>query len=153
MSSGGKLNPLQAIMDIRHYTINLNVDVEHQSIMGNVEVRLNLSKQTDTLLLDLLDGMQVTKIKVNNATVKFIHQNDKLYIGNKGGFKQGQQLINVEYRGIPPVAVRPPWDGGFTWTKDSNGNPWLLLTASSKAEKYISPARITQVMNPMKVLI
>ena len=61
ISSGGKLNPLQAIMDIRHYTINLNVDIEQQSIKGNVEIRLILSKQTDTLLLDLLDEMLVTK--------------------------------------------------------------------------------------------
>ena len=30
MSSGGKLNPLQAIMDIRHYTITLDVDIEKQ---------------------------------------------------------------------------------------------------------------------------
>ena len=86
MSSGGKLNPLQAVMDIRHYTINLNVDIDQQSIKGNVEILLNLSKQTDTLLLDLLDEMQVTKIKVNNAIVKFNHQNDKIYITNKGGF-------------------------------------------------------------------
>ena len=127
MSSGGKLNPLQAIMDIRHYTINLNVDIEHQSIKGNVEIQLNLSKQTDTLLLDLLNEMLVTKIKVNNAMVKFNHQNDKIYITTNSGFKQGQKKINVEYGGIPPVAVRPPWGGGFTWTKDANGNPWVVL--------------------------
>ncbi|MEP7254937.1 MAG: hypothetical protein ABI666_04125, partial [Ferruginibacter sp.] len=101
MSSGGELNPLQAIMDIRHYTINLNVDIEHQSINGNVEIQLNLSKQTDTLLLDLLDAMLVTKIKVNNALVKFNHQNDKIYITTNSGFRQGQQKINVEYGGIP----------------------------------------------------
>lgn len=141
MSSGGKLNPLQAIMDIRHYTINLNVDIEHQSIKGNVEIKLNLSKQTDTLLLDLLDGMLVTKIKVNNALVKFNHQNDKIYITSNGGFKQGQQKINVEYGGIPPVAVRPPWGGGFTWTKDSNGNPWVAINCQFEGGKIYFPCK------------
>ena len=33
-NSGGKLNPLQANMDIRHYTISLDVDIAHQSING-----------------------------------------------------------------------------------------------------------------------
>ena len=141
MGSGGKLNPLQAIMDIRHYTINLDVDIEKQSIKGNVEVRLNLSKQTDTLLLDLLDGMLVTKIKVNNATVKFNHQNDKIYITRNGGFIQGQQLIDVDYSGIPPVAVKPPWGGGFTWTKDSNGNPWMAINCQFEGGKIYFPCK------------
>ena len=141
MSSGGKLNPLQAIMDIRHYTINLNVDIEHQSIKGNVEIQLNLSKQTDTLLLDLLQSMLVTKIKVNNAAVKFNHQNDKIYITTNSGFKQGQKKINVEYGGIPPVAVRPPWGGGFTWTKDSNGNPWVAINCQFEGGKIYFPCK------------
>ncbi len=141
MSSGGKLNPLQAIMDIRHYTINLDVDIEKQSIKGNAEIRLNLFQQTDTLLLDLLDGMLVTKIKVNNAAVKFIHQNDKIYITHNDGFKQGQQLIHVEYSGIPPVAVKPPWGGGFTWTKDSNGNPWVAINCQFEGGKLYFPCK------------
>ena len=141
MGSGGKLNPLQAIMDIRHYTINLDVNIEQQSIKGNAEIRLNLSNQTDTLLLDLLDGMLVTKIKVNKAAVQFIHQNDKIYITRNGGFKQGQQLINVEYSGIPPVAVKPPWGGGFTWTKDSNGNPWVAINCQFEGGKIYFPCK------------
>jgi len=32
MSSGGKLKPLQAIMDIRHYTINMDVDIANKLI-------------------------------------------------------------------------------------------------------------------------
>ena len=34
LSSGGKLKPLQAIMDIRHYTIILDVDIDKNSIKG-----------------------------------------------------------------------------------------------------------------------
>ena len=52
LSSGGKLKPLQAIMDIRHYDINLDVDIAQITIQGNTIVSLNLSKQSDTILLD-----------------------------------------------------------------------------------------------------
>ena len=52
LTSGGKLIPQQAIMDIRHYTIALEVDMVKKSINGSTEVSLNLSKKTDTLLLD-----------------------------------------------------------------------------------------------------
>ena len=38
LSSGGKLKPLQAIMDIRHYDINLDVNIEQRTIKGNTIV-------------------------------------------------------------------------------------------------------------------
>ena len=44
LTSGGKLLPLQAIIDIRHYTIALDIDIKQQSINGSVEVSLNLFK-------------------------------------------------------------------------------------------------------------
>ena len=47
LSSGGKLKPLQAIMDIRHYDINLDVDIAKRTIQGNTIVTLNLSKQSE----------------------------------------------------------------------------------------------------------
>jgi aminopeptidase N len=72
LTSGGKLHPLQAIMDIRHYTIVLDVDIENKSIKGSAEVSLNLSKKTDTLLLDLIHLYTVTKVKVNNKSVAFL---------------------------------------------------------------------------------
>jgi hypothetical protein len=45
LTSGGKLIPQQAIMDIRHYTIALEVDMINHSINGATEVSLNLSKK------------------------------------------------------------------------------------------------------------
>ena len=141
MTSGGKLKPLQAIMDIRHYTINLDVDIERKTIKGNVEITLILSKQTDTLLLDLVHLMQVEKIKVNNQLVAFSQKDDKIYITHTSGFKQGQQKIMIEYGGEPPVAVRPPWDGGFTWTKDTNGNPWVAINCQGEGGKLYFPCK------------
>ena len=141
MTSGGKLKPLQAIMDIRHYTINLDVDVERKTIKGNVEITLNLSKQTDTLLLDLVHLMQVEKIKVNNQLVAFSQKDDKIYITNAVGFKQGQQKVFIEYGGEPPVAIKPPWDGGFTWTKDTNGNPWVAINCQAEGGKLYFPCK------------
>ena len=45
LTSGGKLHPLQAIMDIRHYTIALDIDIANRSFKGSTEVNLNLSEK------------------------------------------------------------------------------------------------------------
>ena len=79
MTSGGKLQPLQAIQDIRHYTLALTVDIEHQSIQGTAEIDLILSKPTDTLLFDLVHLLTVSSITINKQPLifqqmKFLHQ-------------------------------------------------------------------------------
>ena len=141
VTSGGKLNPLQAIMDIRHYTIALDVDIDSKSIKGNTEVDMILSKATDTILLDLVHLLTVQKIKVNGKQVNFIQKDDKIFITGTGGFATGRQKVWIEYGGEPPVAVRPPWDGGFTWTKDSNGNPWVVINCQLQGAKLYFPCK------------
>ena len=141
LTSGGKLHPLQAIMDIRHYTIALDVDIAKQSISGSTEVSLNLSKKTDTILLDLIHLYKVTKIKVNNKAAAFYQHDDKIFITAAAGFEIGNQKVFIEYNGIPPVAVKPPWDGGFTWKKDSAGYDWISINIQGEGGKMYFPSK------------
>jgi aminopeptidase N len=141
LTSGGKLHPLLAIMDIRHYTIALEVDIANQSISGSTEVSLNLSKKTDTILLDLIHLYKVTKIKVNNKPVSFYQHDDKIFITAANGFAVGNQKVYIEYNGIPPVAIKPPWDGGFTWKKDSAGYDWISINIQGEGGKMYYPCK------------
>ncbi|MEI8097774.1 MAG: M1 family metallopeptidase [Sediminibacterium sp.] len=141
LSSGGKLNPLQAIMDIRHYTIALDVNIENKTIEGSTEVEILLSKSTDTLLLDLVHLLSVHKVKVNNKPVSFEQKNDKIYITSTAPFLMGKQTIRVEYGGEPPVAIKPPWTGGFTWTKDRSGNDWVAINCQKEGGRVYFPCK------------
>ena len=141
ITTGGKLHPLQAIMDIRHYTIKLDVDLAKQSISGSTEVSLNLSKKTDTILLDLIHLYKVTKIKVNNKITSFYQHDDKIFINAAAGFAVGNQKVYIEYNGIPPVAIKPPWDGGFTWKKDSAGYDWVSINIQAEGGKMYFPSK------------
>ena len=141
LTSGGKLQPLQANMDIRHYTISLDVDIAKRSISGFTEVSLNLSQKSDTLLLDLIHLYKVTQIKVNNKAASYYQHDDKIFITSPTGFNEGNQKVWIEYHGIPPVAIRPPWDGGFTWEKDKNGNDWVSINIQGEGGKMYFPCK------------
>jgi aminopeptidase N len=141
LTSGGKLNPLQTIMDIRHYTIELDVDITKQFIAGFTEVSLNLSQKTDTLMLDLIHLYKVTGIKVNGKAASYVQKDDKIYITSSVWFDKGNQKVKIEYNGIPPVAIRPPWDGGFTWTKDVTGNDWVAINIQGEGGKMYFPCK------------
>jgi len=141
MSSGGILKPLQAIIDIRHYTIALAVDTDKKSLDGYTEVELVLSKPTDTILLDLAHQYTVTKINVSKIPAQFTQSSDMVFITKAGGFKAGRQSVKIEYNGMPAVAVRPPWQGGFTWTKDKNGAPWVVINCQFEGGKIYFPCK------------
>ena len=128
-------------MDIRHYTIALDIDIANRSFKGSTEVNLNLSEKTNTILLDLIHLYTITQIKVNNKVVTFDQKDDKIFINSAAGFEIGNQKVLVEYNGIPPVAIKPPWDGGFTWAKDSNGNDWISINIQAEGGKMYFPCK------------
>lgn len=141
MTSGGKLNPLQANMDIRHYTLSLDVDIPNQSIAGYVEIDVVLLRPTDSILLDLVHFLTVTKISSAKKKINFLQQGDFLFITNTTGFKSGRQKFKIEYNGEPPVAVNPPWKGGFSWKKDNAGNPWVVINCQLEGAKVYFPCK------------
>ena len=141
MSSGGKLHPLQANMDIRHYTIILDVDINKKTIFGSTEIDMILSKPSDTILLDLVYLLKIEKVKANDKQVNFQHVKDKIYITATSPFQAGKQKITIYYGGEPPVAVKPPWFGGFTWTKDRSGNPWVAINCQKEGGRLYFPCK------------
>jgi aminopeptidase N len=141
MSSGGMLQPLQANMDIRHYTLALEVDIPNESINGYTEIDFVLATPTDTLLFDLVHFLEVTEIISNKKSKTFYRVGDLIYIVDKAGFKAGRQSIKIAYNGKPPVAVNPPWNGGFSWKKDNAGNPWVAINCQLEGAKVYFPCK------------
>ncbi len=141
--SGGKLKPEQAIMDIRHYTIALDVDPVGQSIQGYAEIALTFSEPSASVMLDLWHGLTVSKAFINGKPARFEHtQDDLLKITAPASLKPGlRTVVRVEYGGKPGIAARPPWSGGFQWEKDSKGNPWIAITCQMEGGKIFFPCK------------
>jgi len=142
LRSGGVLKPEQAIMDIRHYTISLDVDPVQKSINGYTEIDLQLSKPSEVLLFDFWHGLTVSKVWVNNMEFNFEHGKDDLVrIKSTSQFAQGKQKVKIAYGGKPGVAVRAPWTGGFQWERDSKGNPWISISCQGEGAKIYFPCK------------
>lgn len=76
LRSGGVLKPEQANMDIRHYTIALDVDPVQKTIDGYTEIELNLLQPSNILVFDLWHGLTVKDILVNGEKQSFTHSKD-----------------------------------------------------------------------------
>jgi aminopeptidase N len=140
-TSGGKLKPEQAIIDIRHYTIALDVDIAKKFISGYAVIDFNLAQPTNILLFDLLDSFNVQSVFVNGKKTAFIYKNNSITINLPSSLPVGHASVKVEYSGNPHVAIRPPWDDGFTWATDSSGNPWVAITEAASGGKLYFPCK------------
>jgi aminopeptidase N len=141
LTNGGKIKPEQAIMDVRHYTISLNVDFNQKSIDGYSTVDVIMAQPAKVLLLDLMDSLRVSGVLVNNKNEPFQHQNNLITISPGSELPAGKASIRVFYAGKPHVAKRPPWDDGFIWSKDSTGHQWMAITAEGAGGKLYFPCK------------
>ncbi len=146
LSSGGKLKPLQANMDIRKYSLNLDVDIANKFIKGNTTVNLQLKNAADTILLDLIQHFNIEAIKVDGKPVSFDHKEEKIFIKGNGfdktnQFGTGNHSVFIAYSGNPPEAIRPPWLGGFTWAKDRSGNDWVSINIQKEGGRMYYPCK------------
>ncbi len=142
LKSGGVLKPEQAIMDIRHYTVALDVDPVQKSINGYAEIDFNLLKPTGNLLFDFWHGLTISQLWVNGKTNTYTHTNDDyIKISLAQELPVGKVKVKIAYAGKPAIAVRPPWTGGFQWEKDTIGNPWIAITCQGEGAKIYFPCK------------
>jgi aminopeptidase N len=140
-ASGGKLKPEQAVMDIRHYTLTLNVDPSTKSINGSTAIDLLLAEPAPVLVFDFINRYKVSDVTVDGKKSPYTYESDLVTIRPGDTLAAGKHNVLIKYSGEPPVAKRAPWDGGFQWSKDSSGNDWIAITCQSEGAKIYFPSK------------
>jgi aminopeptidase N len=142
-ASGGVLSANAAKYDVKYYELNLKVDPAQQHLSGYVDVLLESSVPAmDTLELDLLNVYAVSKIEREGKAVPFTHQNHKIKLALAEKLPPAQRAnFRIYYAGKPPVARRPPWEGGFNWSQDGNGKPWIGVSCQGEGGKIWWPCK------------
>jgi aminopeptidase N len=56
--------------------------------------------------------------------------------------------ITIYYHGKPIEAKTPPWDGGWIWKKDKNGNPWMSVAVQGLGASAWYPCKDYQGDEP-----
>ena len=122
----GSITPQRAWWDLTYYHLDISVNPENQSIEGSNTINYRVLHPNDEIQIDLQDPLKINKVVQDGKELNFRSEGYSHFIKLKKKQKSGQiKSIKVFYEGKPKVAVRPPWDGGITWTKDSNGNHFV----------------------------
>ncbi len=134
---GGPKDPLQEKFEVLHYTLDLEILPEIKSLSGKSIVRFHSDEALETLRLNLINEYVVSKVMMNGQEVEFSHENDLLDIKP---IDCTCDEVEIFYTGQTPIAINPPWTGGFTWRKDKAGNYWMGLSSQGEGAKIFMPA-------------
>jgi len=116
--------------DVKKYDLSVEPDFDQKSIKGNNKISFEIVKDvTDpTFQIDLQQPMKADKVVGNFPVTEYKQEGDFIWIKTKKSFKKGEKYtLDVTYSGNPVIAKNAPWDGGWIFTKDENGNPWMSV--------------------------
>ena len=122
----GALRPERTCFDVHYYNLFLQLDFEEKSIAGYNEIHYTALNDFKVLQIDLFDNMLIDSIVFNGENLVYNRKYNAVFVNFPTTQKKKENgFIKVYYHGKPIVGKNPPWDGGFTWQKDKEGNPWL----------------------------
>ncbi|WP_245586447.1 M1 family metallopeptidase [Olivibacter sitiensis] len=122
----GTLTSYRTCYDINYYHLDVKVDIDNRFISGSNLFRFRATQDFNTLQFDLFDNLQVEKVVYHGKEMPFKREYNAVFVDFPQSIRQGDlDSMTVYYSGNPIVAKRAPWDGGFVYTKDSNGKPWV----------------------------
>jgi len=123
----GNLTEIRTCYDVTFYDLKVMIDEQEKSIERSYNI-IHFTALSDFKLfqVDLAANMEVMIIEFEGEQLEFSREFDAVYVYFNREIKKGEQLsIKVWYGGYPREAVNAPWDGGFSWKKDANGDPWI----------------------------
>lgn len=122
----GNITPERVWWNVTHYDLKVSVNPSEKSIEGSNTITYEVLERNNIMQIDLQAPMKIDKILQNNEEISFTSEGNAHFLKLKKKQKKGKQnKITIYFSGKPTVARRAPWDGGFTWTKDSNGNDFI----------------------------
>jgi len=153
--SGGALLPQEECYDVLHYDLALKVEPEEKRISGSLGMRARLLTASDEVVMDLDERLEITGVTVSGARpgegsaaaadpveTSVRREDGRVHIPLHDGVVVGGEFwVSIEYGGLPREAPRPPWDGGFTWSRTADGSPWIATTCQGEGADVWWPCK------------
>lgn len=150
----GSITPERAWWNVLHYNINIDVNIEKKEISGYNQLTFEVIQpgKDKVMQIDLQEPMVIEKVMDKNTSYPFKREGNVYWINfsDKDFAAKGKRSnsITIYFKGNPKVAVNPPWDGGWIWTKDAKGRPWATVACQGLGASVWYPCKDYQGDEP-----
>ena len=125
----GSITPERIWWDLTFYHLDIEVNPDKKFISGKNTIKYKVLKPYKSLQIDLQSPLKITKVTQDGKDLKVIHNGNAHFVQLIKNQKIGNtETVIVHYQGYPKEAKNAPWDGGFSWKKDKNGNHFVATS-------------------------
>lgn len=122
----GNLTPLRSSYDIDYYHLDVKVDIDKKFISGSNVFKFTAREDLKRLQFDLFENLSIQKITYNGYELPFKREFNAVFVDFPTLIKKdSKEEFIVFYSGRPTIAKRAPWEGGFSFSQDQQGKPWV----------------------------
>jgi aminopeptidase N len=155
----GSIGVDRAWWKVMKYDVWVHPDLRQKDLKGRTTIFFQALVPGQRMQIDLQQPMVVDSIitdmivddgrNVNERTVPFTREEHLIWAELPAMAAAGDLLaITIYYHGTPRVAPNPPWDGGWIWTKDPQGNPWATVACQGLGASVWYPCKDHQSDKP-----
>lgn len=147
----GSLRPERAY-DVLKYHLKLKVVPEEKFIKGSNTITFKTKENLPVVQVDLFDNMQVDSIVYKGRSLDYRRKHHAVFVNFPEPIaKKSLDSIRFYYSGSPVIARNAPWDGGFVFEEDEEGNPWVSVAVQGTGASLWYPNKDHQSDEPEEV--
>ena len=125
----GSITAERSWWDLTYYHLDIKVEPDKKFISGSNTVYYKVLESNNTMQIDLQKPMNIKSITSKNKELNFTREGNVYFIELKHKQKINDiNYLKINYEGFPKEAIRAPWDGGLSWTKDENNNHFIATS-------------------------
>lgn len=150
----GDLRPERTCYDVTYYELHLDLDTRKRQLRGYVDMHFLVTEDFTRLQFDLYDNMTIDRIEANGQELPFEREANAVFV-DFPSTRHAEELgrLRIYYHGSPVTARTPPWDGGFIWSTDRKGRPWIAVACEGDGASLWWPNKDHLSDEPDSVLI
>tara|TARA_R110002049_G_scaffold71370_1_gene183869 strand:+ start:30583 stop:32226 length:1644 start_codon:yes stop_codon:yes gene_type:complete len=125
----GSITPERAWWDLTYYHLDIKVNPDEKFISGKNTIQYQVLETNSVMQIDLQPPLKITKVVQNGKELSIVDDGNAHFIKLTDQQEIGSvNSLDVYYEGHPKEAKNAPWDGGFSWKKDQNGNDFIATS-------------------------
>ncbi len=153
----GSIGPEREWWDVLHYDVHVTPDYNAKSITGKNIIQYKIvkdNKYSDYMQIDLQQPLKIDtifydgKLYINYPRKPYYNESNVWHIPLPKAAKNSVHTIGIIYHGNPRIAKNPPWDGGWIFTSDEQGRPWMTVACQGLGASVWYPCKDHQSDEP-----
>jgi aminopeptidase N len=139
----GSITPERAWWDLSFYELKLTVNPETKSIEGQNTIHYKVLTTNKVMQIDLQPPLSIERVLQDGKPVLTRQIGKNVYFLDLVAEQTVGQTksVTVFYKGKPISAKNAPWDGGFSWKQDKNGQPFVATSCQGLGSSVWWPCK------------